>query len=53
MPRSHDCQRDETEFAQVFEEAQEDLESHEKNANRLELSGMAFGQHKETFDTFP
>ena len=29
-PRSHDCQPEETEFAQSFEEAQQDLESREK-----------------------
>ena len=29
-PRSHDCQPEETEFAQAFEEAQEDLERREK-----------------------
>ena len=29
-PRSHDCQAEETEFAQSFEEAQQDLEKREK-----------------------
>ena len=29
-PRSHDCQPEETEFAQAFEETQEDLERREK-----------------------
>ena len=31
-PRSHDCQPEETEFAEDFELAQEDLERREKNA---------------------
>ena len=29
-PRSHECQPEETEFAQCFEEAQQDLERREK-----------------------
>ena len=31
-PRSHDCQAEETEFAQSFEEAQQGLERREKSA---------------------
>ena len=31
-PRSHDCQAEETEFAQSFEEAQQDLERREKKS---------------------
>ena len=33
-PRSHDCMPDETEFAETFQDAQEDLERREKNANK-------------------
>ena len=39
-PRSHDCQPEETEFAQAFEEAQEDLERREKNANHKRTMHM-------------
>ena len=33
-PRSHDCMPDETEFAETFQDAQEDLERREKNAKK-------------------
>ena len=33
-PRSHDCMPDETEFAETFQDAQEDLERREKNRNK-------------------
>ena len=33
-PRSHDCMPNETEFAETFQDAQEDLERREKNRNK-------------------
>ena len=33
-PRGHDCMPDETEFAETFQDAQEDLERREKNRNK-------------------
>ena len=32
-PRSHDCKPDKTEFAETFQDAQENLERREENAN--------------------
>ena len=39
-PRSHDCMPDETEFAEVFEDAQEDLERREKNRRKRRSMAM-------------
>ena len=33
-PRNHDCMPNETEFAETFQDAQEDLERREKNRNK-------------------
>ena len=49
-PRSHDCRPEETEFAQAFEEAQEDVERHEKNAHAKESARVCL---EHTADHMP
>ena len=39
-PRSHDCQPAETEFAQTFELAQQDVERREKNSGKTRTMVM-------------
>ena len=39
-PRSHDCMPNETEFAETFQEAQEDLERREKDRNKRQTMMM-------------
>ena len=39
-PRSHDCMPDETEFSEVFEDAQEGLEGREKNRRKRRSMAM-------------
>ena len=52
-PRSHDCQPEETEFAQAFEEAQEDLERREKNANHKRTMHMWKNVLEHVWNTRP
>ena len=52
-PRSHDCQAEETEFAQSFEEAQQDLERREKNAKHKRTMHMWKNALEHAWNTRP
>ena len=52
-PRSHDCQPEETEFAQDFELAQEDLERREKNAKHKRTMHMWKNALEHVWNTRP
>ena len=52
-PRSHDCMPNETEFANVFYEAQLDLERREKNANKERTMMMWKNALQNTWDQRP
>ena len=52
-PRSHDCQPEETEFAQTFETAKQDLERREKNANHKRTMHMWKNALEHVWNTRP
>ena len=52
-PRSHDCIPDETEFAETFQDAQEDLERREKNRNKRRTMMMWKDALDETWRNRP
>ena len=52
-PRSHDCQPEETEFAEDFELAQEDLERREKNAKHKRTMHMWKNAFEHVWNTRP
>lgn len=52
-PRSHDCMPPETEFANSFVDAQEDVERREKNANKRRTMHMWRNAIEHTWETRP
>ena len=51
--KSHDCQPEETEFANAFEGAQLDLEWKEKNANKKRFMAVWHNAIQKTWNCLP